>query len=70
MDILDNDWLMAIGFGQDQWKLLFSLESVIYGSIFPWLRDTRAFLLLNRILEFRHISNKESHDFSHAIWNK
>ena len=51
----------TIGFGQDQPNLLLSNQArvpdgSIYGAIFPWLRDTRAFLCLT-ISEIFHAFN-------------
>ena len=37
--------------GQDQSNLLLSART-LDGAIFPWLRDTRAFLLLNHLAFF------------------
>ena len=39
--------------GQDQSNLLLSNQArTLDGAIFPWLRDTRAFLLLNHLAFF------------------
>ena len=52
-----SDWSMIRETPDGQSNLLFSnqmhaLDGAIDGAIFPWLRDTRAFLLLNRLKIF------------------
>ena len=71
--ILDYDWLMIKkGSGQDQWNLLFWNQAcALDGAIFPWLRDTRAFLLLNHLDIFSCMLLISNHViFFRTIWNK
>ena len=59
--ILIGQWSEKLTDGQS--NLLFSnqayaLDGAIDGAIFPWLRDTRASLLLNHLEIFIYIINK------------